>query len=421
MFFLDFVEEEISDALQKDSDPTLADSGALDNTECKPDPLELFFSEGAPDNMLISNCKPFSLIGATPIPEEVTDFDQGVAMESDHNPRHGPFYTECEVSFDLPFSSPPPTALNLTPFDAPMNSPQYATSTTASYTPSHSTSILPSPMAATSTRRQNSELDLICSVLQSETTNQPITTYNTHSASQYNPTIPLDATTELLSLFNTPSVPEEPFNSFDSFPTSLMLNNQQFKPSNIMLPCSSVQLPSHGMTSISYANSTGERSPLYSESSYSEDSRQRSLTPTPSSQLAPSPVNSVCTEFSESDYGKDTSSVQSRLSESGNGESKKIISMPFYEFKKILDSPCVSERDKEQVKAIRKKGKNKVAAKHCRQRKLEIIMGLQQEVDKLKGFKTQLVMKSLSLQRRIEEDKRRVALQSQNFRLANVH
>ena len=74
------------------------------------------------EDMLVLN-KPF--MSATPIPDEIVDFDQGVVMESDH-PRlsHSSVFSDCEsVSYDLPFSSPPPIAISST-FD-PINSPHF--------------------------------------------------------------------------------------------------------------------------------------------------------------------------------------------------------------------------------------------------------------------------------------------------------
>lgn len=62
---------------------------------------------------------------------------------------------------------------------------------------------------------------------------------------------------------------------------------------------------------------------------------------------------------------------------------EELISMPFYKFKRLLDNPSLSVDDKREAKVIRKKGKNKSAAKHCRQRKMAMLEGLEQEVAKL--------------------------------------
>jgi len=58
----------------------------------------------------------------------------------------------------------------------------------------------------------------------------------------------------------------------------------------------------------------------------------------------------------------------------------ELIDMPFYKFKRLLDNPLLSADDKVKVKAVRKKGKNKSAARHCRQRKTAMLEGLEEEV-----------------------------------------
>ena len=398
LLLIDFVEEEITEALQKDRDPNLA-GVSVGNT--KSDCLELLFPMiGNEEDMLVLN-KPF--MSAAPIPDEIVDFDQGVAMESDHPRLHSSVFSDCEsVSYDLPFSSPPPTATSST-FD-PINSPHFvqcSNSFNYSQINSPSQSLVassslhlptPPPPPSVSDNRQNSELDLICSVLQSDD-HQPHTTCS--PMSQYTG-IPIDTTSglDLLNVLNS-SVPEEPFANFNSFPGSLIMGTEQFKPNDV--------LPS--VLPVSSSIKTSQIEMNCHSSKQAKNTRQRS--PTPSLSLpAPSPVSSVTTEYPDSEYGRDTNrSVRPRDEASDGGD---IVNMPFYEFKKILDSSGASERDKEQVKAIRKRGKNKVAAKNCRQRKLEVIMGLQEEVDKLKGLKAQLLMKSLALQRSIEENKQKV-------------
>ena len=78
--------------------------------------------------------------------------------------------------------------------------------------------------------------------------------------------------------------------------------------------------------------------------------------------------------------------------------------MSFHRFKKYLDDPNV---EKEETKNIRKRGKNKIAARNCRQKKLEMVMGLQQEIDGLKEEKKRLDMKCRALEREINMLKQR--------------
>ena len=80
-----------------------------------------------------------------------------------------------------------------------------------------------------------------------------------------------------------------------------------------------------------------------------------------------------------------------------------IVHMPFYKLKKILDSSAIPDEDKSEMKTLRRRGKNKIAAKHCRQRKMELINGLQHEVEQLKKLKRQVLSRSNSLQREIAQ------------------
>lgn len=96
-------------------------------------------------------------------------------------------------------------------------------------------------------------------------------------------------------------------------------------------------------------------------------------------------------------------SVESKLSE----EDKKLIDMPYYQFRKLLDDPSIPERRKEEIKNIRRKGRNKVAAKVCRSKKIHLIMGLEKEVEQLRKAKSQIEMRTMSLEREIEELKKK--------------
>jgi len=61
----------------------------------------------------------------------------------------------------------------------------------------------------------------------------------------------------------------------------------------------------------------------------------------------------------------------------------ELVTMPFYKFKRLLDDPSLTAEEKAEAKAVRKKGKNKHAAKHCRQRKMAMLDGLEHEVASL--------------------------------------
>ena len=105
--------------------------------------------------------------------------------------------------------------------------------------------------------------------------------------------------------------------------------------------------------------------------------------------------------------GASSSSPSSSKSPAVSLSNDEIVDMPFFQFKKILDDPTVDQSKKEVAKNIRKRGKNKVAAKNCRQKKIEVVMGLQQEVDKMKEEKKKLELKCQGFEREINSLKQR--------------
>lgn len=143
--------------------------------------------------------------------------------------------------------------------------------------------------------------------------------------------------------------------------------------------------------------------PINQTSSRGSQTERRSPTP---SGPGLSPANSVATEFTYTDSEVDVPSPASPTLYCSRTK-EDLVKMPYYDFKKILESPNVSERDKQSMKAIRKKGKNKEAARDCRTRKLEVIRKLEKDIKELKGQKTMLALKALKLQKDIEFSKKR--------------
>ncbi len=88
-------------------------------------------------------------------------------------------------------------------------------------------------------------------------------------------------------------------------------------------------------------------------------------------------------------------------------EDRKLVDMPYYQFRKMLDDPSIPERRKEEVKSVRRKGRNKIAAKVCRHKKLHMIMGLEQEVEQLRKAKSNIALKTKTLEKEIAELKKR--------------
>lgn len=68
----------------------------------------------------------------------------------------------------------------------------------------------------------------------------------------------------------------------------------------------------------------------------------------------------------------------------------EIINMPIDEFNECLTKYELNEMQLTLIRDIRRRGKNKVAAQNCRKRKINQIVGLQSEVDKLHDQKNNL-------------------------------
>lgn len=379
--FEDFCEEELPDALQKDSDPSLADSGSIPLENINSTSLDLFFP--IDEEMLMGS--EASYMTAAPMPqslEEILELDQGVAMENGHPHLHNCFPDHESVSCDLPFTSPLPSTTSS--FDS-LCSPQSLTSSYPTHTDScisHDNHVTDQHNQNMKVKRQNSDLEMIYTMIQSDIGSSSNT--QNYQETEQSSKILIDSTSglDILNSLNLTS-------SDNNFNTV----QQHLEQLNI-LP---TQIPLSGLSGWSPIDFNDSKRTSLTQG-------QRSPIPGPSIPI-PSPVGSVTTDYPDSEFGKD--SEISEGNDLGGEEDSKLVLMPFYEFKKILDSPSISERDKEEVKAIRKRGKNKVAAKHCRQRKLEIVMGLQQEVEQLRGLRAQLTMRSLTLQREIEENKAR--------------
>ncbi len=114
--------------------------------------------------------------------------------------------------------------------------------------------------------------------------------------------------------------------------------------------------------------------------------------PTPSSgaYYIPSPIES-----------SPTPSVLSGVSFNEMND-QALVEMPFHRFKKYLDDPTISDSKKEHLKCLRRRGKNKVAAKNCREKKITMISGLQQEVNQMRATKSRLDIKTRGLEKELE-------------------
>ncbi|XP_072106934.1 uncharacterized protein [Mobula birostris] len=67
-----------------------------------------------------------------------------------------------------------------------------------------------------------------------------------------------------------------------------------------------------------------------------------------------------------------------------------IVQLPVEEYNELLSRHRLSEAQLALVRDIRRRGKNKVAARHCRRRKLEAVARLQRELGGLRGQRERL-------------------------------
>ena len=367
-----FEEEEIN-ALQRDSDPSLAantiatsnsPSSSLTGLESVQGLLPIDTISGIVDDGLMAN--------GTSFVEEFFDLDQGVAMDASDA-------VVSSMNNDLPsVCSPLPSTSLYSP-----HPPSLFTSSPY-YPPPVSTTHDVSPVPDfTRDSRDVDELEYFCNTFLPNPS--PLTLPHVKLS-------PSPHRTSNTTLIMNPQV--DTYGGHQQIQTS----SNSFNPQQDTIPLEAIMsLPMVASNGSKWSTSD------YSRQDTDRPSGDRRRTPSPSpSYIAPSPASSVFTDYPESEFGKE-SLASPDIPQSFNGIGKsEIIDMPYFEFKKLLDSGSFSERDKEEVKAVRKRGKNKNAAKNCRYRKLEHLSGLQQEIDSLKGKKARLALKALSLQREID-------------------
>lgn len=85
----------------------------------------------------------------------------------------------------------------------------------------------------------------------------------------------------------------------------------------------------------------------------------------------------------------------------------RIINMPVDEFNTVVES--MSEEEAKYARDLRRRGKNKEAARTCRKRKLEVISGLEDEVLELKARKQEILAEREKLKEENVSLKDRVA------------
>lgn len=87
-----------------------------------------------------------------------------------------------------------------------------------------------------------------------------------------------------------------------------------------------------------------------------------------------------------------------------------IINLPVEEFNDLLSSFQLDEEQLTLIKDIRRRGKNKVAAQNCRKRKMDVLLGLNDEVSGLMRSRSRLLREKQEALRNLQEMKHRLKM-----------
>ncbi|XP_053195092.1 endoplasmic reticulum membrane sensor NFE2L1a [Scomber japonicus] len=86
-----------------------------------------------------------------------------------------------------------------------------------------------------------------------------------------------------------------------------------------------------------------------------------------------------------------------------------IVDLPVEEFNELLANYQLNEEQLTLVRDIRRRGKNKIAAQNCRQRKLGVLVGLEENVSGLRRHRSRLLREKQEALRNLQEMKRRLS------------
>ncbi|XP_019959228.2 endoplasmic reticulum membrane sensor NFE2L1-like [Paralichthys olivaceus] len=88
--------------------------------------------------------------------------------------------------------------------------------------------------------------------------------------------------------------------------------------------------------------------------------------------------------------------------------SELIINLPVEEFNDLLTNYKLNQEQLSLIRDIRRRGKNKIAAQNCRKRKLDVLLGLEDNVSGLRRRRSQLLREKQDALRNLQEMKRRL-------------
>ncbi|KAM3597450.1 uncharacterized protein V6R79_004723 [Siganus canaliculatus] len=86
-----------------------------------------------------------------------------------------------------------------------------------------------------------------------------------------------------------------------------------------------------------------------------------------------------------------------------------IVNLPVEDFNDLLASFQLSEEQLALIRDIRRRGKNKIAAQNCRKRKMDVLLGLRNDVSGLKRYRSRLLREKQEALRNLQEMKRQLS------------
>lgn len=87
-----------------------------------------------------------------------------------------------------------------------------------------------------------------------------------------------------------------------------------------------------------------------------------------------------------------------------------IVNMPVEEFNDLLTNYQLNEEQLSLIRDIRRRGKNKIAAQNCRKRKLDVLVGLEDDVSVLRRRRSRLLREKQEALRNLQEMNRRLGM-----------